>query len=276
MVREYRNEKVKNLKRLKSHLRLDLGSEEELIALGRNYLEHPIYPIICTPPLEILEGNRRHEGVLKVPPPLGGPEAIVPICITDEPMTEILKLEIQMQSAIHTRRLTWWEEYVGGSRWLELNPGATAEQLAMRYGRSAGMLSQILSASKVIGPVREAFKAGKMGPGVVYAISQVPEADQLDLLQQHLQGATRDQIVAESRKRRNGQNGQTGAKSTRMTCPIPGRKMVVQVSATDGFTLTQVIEAIQELMRELKKAADRSIDPKTFSRLMADLAKPTK
>jgi hypothetical protein len=71
------------------------GPREELRQLGRSYLRRPLYPIICRPDLEVAEGNRRLRGVLLE----AGPEAEVPICITSEPMSEAVKIEIEMSTA---------------------------------------------------------------------------------------------------------------------------------------------------------------------------------
>src|SRR5437588_587659 len=101
MARQYRNEKACNLKHTKNHLRKDLGSEEELRQLGRSYLNNPWYPLICRPDLEVVEGNRRLAGLLLE----HGPDAEVPICITDEVVSEAVKVEIQIESSIHQRGL---------------------------------------------------------------------------------------------------------------------------------------------------------------------------
>src|SRR5208337_1282021 len=113
------------LKHATNHIREAMGSEEELRALGSSYVHRPLNPIICLPDLEVVDGNRRLAGVL----PVAGPDVEVPVCITDEPVDESTKLEIMMESAIHTRGLSAYEEYLGASQWMERNPGATAEQL---------------------------------------------------------------------------------------------------------------------------------------------------
>ena len=56
-----------------------------------------------------------------------------------------MKLEIMLQSAIHTRRLSHYEEFVGFTKWLKLNPDATGETLAKRFNRTTSMVSRILS-----------------------------------------------------------------------------------------------------------------------------------
>lgn len=156
MNRQYKSEKVGRLRLTRNHIRTELGTDDELRQLGRSYLRRPLYPIICGPDLEVEDGNRRASGVLLE----AGPDAEVPICITSETVSEAVKLEIQMESAIHSRALSHYEQFLGGSRWLELNPGATAEQLGKRIGRSGSMMTRIMSLARCIPAVKEAAAAG--------------------------------------------------------------------------------------------------------------------
>jgi hypothetical protein len=122
MARRYSSMKAGKLKHTVNHIREAMGTHDELRALGASFVNRPVNPIICLPDLEVVDGNRRLAGVLLV----SGPEAEVPVCITDEQVDESARLEIQMESAIHTRGLSAYEEYLGASQWMERNPGATA------------------------------------------------------------------------------------------------------------------------------------------------------
>ncbi len=146
MTRKYGSVKAGKLKATANHIREAMGTEEEVRALGFSYIHRPLNPIICLPDLEVVDGNRRLAGVLLV----AGPDADVSVCITDEPLDDSAKLEIMMESAIHTRGLSAYEEYLGASQWMERNPGATAEQLGKRIGRKPAMMSRILSLSRCI------------------------------------------------------------------------------------------------------------------------------
>ncbi len=104
-------------------------------------MRRPLYHLITGTDWEVADGNRRLAGILLE----FGHDAEVPVCRTDEIVDETVKLEIMLQSAIHTRALMPYEEYLGYTRWLELNKGVNAEKLAERIGRTAPMLSRILS-----------------------------------------------------------------------------------------------------------------------------------
>ena len=137
---------------------------------------------------------------------VAGPDAEVPVCITDEPVNESVKLEIMMESAIHTRGLSHYEEYFGASQWMELNPGATAEQLGERIGRKPAMMSRMLSLSRCVPAVKEAAASGLLGVTEWYEFSKCPEQQQKELLAARLSGqvSTRDQLARAARKCRSG------------------------------------------------------------------------
>src|SRR5215469_6068188 len=110
MTRQYTTRKAGDLKRPATYIRQGQGTEEELRQLGRSFIDRPLHPLIVSVALEIYDGNRRHAGVLLA----AGPTAEVPVCITDEPWSEAVKLEIQMESALHQRELSHYEQFLGG------------------------------------------------------------------------------------------------------------------------------------------------------------------
>ena len=151
--------KAGKLKHTANHIREAMGTEEELRALGASFVNRPVNPIICLPDLEVVDGNRRLAGVLLV----AGPEAEVPVCITDERVDESARLEIMIQSAIHTRGLSAYEEYLGASQWMERNPGATAEDpenirtTSMMDDCNARALTPLRKSSDGVQPPRSFF-----------------------------------------------------------------------------------------------------------------------
>src|SRR5580692_6990973 len=112
-MREYLRVKAGQLKHPKEYIRQSMGPEEDVRCLGRNYSSQPWYPIICSLDWEVADGNRRLEGVLLEL----GRDTEVPVCRTDEIVDESVKLEIMLQSAIHTRGLSHYEQFLGFARW---------------------------------------------------------------------------------------------------------------------------------------------------------------
>ena len=250
------------------YIRDNMGTEEELRQLGRSYLHRPLNPIICRQDrdvLEVLDGNRRLAGVLLV----AGPEAEVPVCITDERLDESAKLEIMIQSAIHTRGLSAYEEFLGASQWMERNPGATAEGLGERIGRKPAMMSRILSLGRCIPAVKEAAKAGLLGVTEWNEFSKCSEQQQQELLAARLSGqvSSRDQLAQAARKHRNG--SAQAVKLSRVKIAMP--QATVVISGME-LSMAEVVDLLAETLKEARKAADQ-FDVKTWQSMMKDKAK---
>jgi hypothetical protein len=266
MTRQYTNAKAEKLKRTGNHIRQNMGSDEELRQLGGDYLARPLYPIIVSAHLEVYDGNRRLAGVLLT----AGPEAELPVCITDELWSEAVKLEIQMESAAHTRSLSAYEMFVGCKKWLELNTGATAGELARRIHVTEAYLSKLLSLDRCIPAVKEAAAAGKIGLSDWYAISR-GEAEQATLLAAKLNGATRDELESRGRKARNGDN--PAVRVSRVKCAMPSGVNVSFAGAGGGLSLDDLIDTLGALLKECRKAQEQGLDSKTFQAVLRDKAK---
>lgn len=268
MARRYASMKAGKLKHTANHIREAMGSDDELRSLGASFVNRPVNPIICLPDLEVVDGNRRLAGVLLV----AGPEAEVSVCITDERVDDSVKLEIMMQSAIHTRGLSAYEEYVGASQWMERNPGATAEQLGERIGRRPAMMSRLLSLSRCVAAVKEAAASGSLGVTEWYELSKCPEQQQQELLAARLSGqvSSRDQLAQAARKHRNGKT--PTVKLSRVKIAMP--QATVVISGTE-LSMAEVVELLAETLKEARKAADQ-FDVKTWQSMMKDKAKSAK
>jgi ParB family chromosome partitioning protein len=262
VTRRHTTVKAGKLKRTANHIRQTVGTGEELGQLGRSFLDRPLYPIIATSELEILDGNRRQAGVLLV----AGPEAEVPVCLTDEPWSDAVKLEIQMESAEHQRGLSPYELYLGASQWLALNNGATARNLAEKIQLHEGHLSKVLSLAKCTPAWHEAASAGRVGVSDWSEAAKVSEREQRELLEMKLRGASRDQLARHARQRRNGD--QPKVRTSRLKCEL-GRNLSVIV-AGDNLGMDEVIEALGTAQKEARKARDQNLDVKTWSAVMRD------
>jgi ParB-like chromosome segregation protein Spo0J len=264
MARKYGTLKAGKLKKTTNHIREGMGTEEELRQLGRSFLQRPIHPIVCRDDFEIVDGNRRLAGVLLE----AGPDADVPVCITDESLDESAKLEIMMASAIHTRGLSAFEEYLGASQWMERNPGATAEQLGERIGRKPAMMSRILSLGRCVPAVKEAAASGQLGVTEWNALSTCSEEKQLELLADRLSGklSNRDQLAQASKGVRRG-NGKPSVKLTRVKCVLPSSGVSI-IASGEGLSLDDLIDSFSEAQKEARKARDGGQDIKAFQAVM--------
>jgi hypothetical protein len=262
--RTYADKPARLLKRTGKHVRIDLGDEEELRRLGRSFLARPINPIIVTQDLEICDGNRRYEGVM-----LENPDAEVPVCITDEAITSASLLEIQVESAAHTRGLSDGEYYIACTEWLSLNPSATAKDLAARIHRDESTLCKILSLSRGIQAVKDAAMAGLIGYAKWWPICKLPPEEQAAALAACLGGATRDELQRRGRKNGNGRAATVKASSIPV---ILGSGITVLFKA-EGLTLAMALEAVADIKQELKQGIDFNHDARTFAVLMKKRAR---
>jgi hypothetical protein len=255
-MRDYLQAKAGQLKHTKNYIRQTMGSEEELRCLARDYSKRPLYPIICGLDWEVVDGNRRLAGVLEE----FGPDAEVPICRTDEVVDDATKLEIMLQSAIHTRALQPFEEFLGYTKWLEINRGASAEALAGRIGRTASMMSRILSLRRTILPIREAAEAGLIGPAEWSEYAKCDERQQHEMWSARVAGElnNRDDVARAGRKARGG-NG-TAVRLNRVKCPLPNATVIV---TGDALRLDDAIEACIAATRAMKAAREEGLDAKT-------------
>ena len=263
MARKYGIVKVGKLKHTANYIRKDMGTEDELRQLARSFLNRPLNPIICLPDLEIGDGNRRAAGVLL----LAGPDAEVPVCITDEPLDDSAKIEIMLESAIHTRGLSDYEEFNGADQWLERNKDSTAEELGKRIGRAPSSMSRLLSLRRCVPAVKEAAAAGSIGITEWHLLSTCNEQQQHEFLgaRQSGQITSRDELARLVKKTRTGK---PEVKVSRVNFILPASGVRILVSGA-GQSLDDLFESLTESLREVRKARDQAMDIRAFQAVMA-------
>ena len=264
MTRKFLMIKVGLLKPAANYIRKDMGTEEELQQLGRSYLERPVNAIICSSDYVMRDGHRRKAGAQSV----AGPNAEVLVCMTDEPIDESGRLEIMLESAIHTRGLSFYEEYIGVSQLKERNPGATAEQLGERIGRKPAMMSRILSLGRCIPAVKEAAAAGLLGITEWNEFSKCSEERQQELLAEWKAGriTTRDELARVVKRSRSASKPAVKVSRVNFVLPTSGVRVVVSGA---GQSLDDLHESLSESLREVRKARDQAMDIRAFQAVMA-------
>lgn len=262
MARRYDTKPARLLKRTSNHGRADLGDALELEQLGRSYLARPINPIICMEhedgTLEVLDGNRRVAAILPI-----DPDAELPICITDEPITDAAKLEIQDESDAHTKRLTDAERYDIANAWLALNPGATAKAYAERVHRDESAVSMILSLDRCIEDVKDAARRGLIGYSKWGEIAKLPPWQQPDMLADVLNGATRKALRDKGRKLRRGEDSPSATETANAVAFPLGSGFSFAVRGP-GLSLDAAIEQAEKALAWMKAARDDGHDAKTI------------
>ena len=169
---------------------------DELEELAASLIQKQHVPLLAKTDGTILDGYRRWSAAM-----LDGKPEQLDCIITDEPLTAGQVKEIQLVTALHRADLKPYEQYLACRDWLELNPGATAKDLAAKINRDPSMLVRILSLGGCIPAVQEAAAEGKLGPSVWYEIKKLPgEEEQQAMLAATLAGESRDQLERRGRK----------------------------------------------------------------------------
>ncbi len=196
----------------------------------------------------------------------------VPTVILHKEMTEGQYLTLQMLENVQRSDLSPYDLWQGCVRLLAANPGWQHQDLGKALSLSPSTVTRILSASRVIPAWLEEFRKGTVGSSDLYAASKLPEADQAGLLLLRLNGASRDQIEAAGKRARRAVMAAPAAKISKGRFQVPGKSATVVVTG-DDLSLTEIVEILQELVKEAAKASQKGLDAKTFERVCRDLAK---
>ncbi|HEY7327644.1 MAG TPA: ParB N-terminal domain-containing protein [Gemmataceae bacterium] len=239
--------------------------EQELRLLGESLKKKQLVPGIARKNGMIVDMERRWLAARLV-----GIPALDVILVEDD-VTEAQIKEIQLETALHRADLKPYEVYCGCKEWLRHHPAATAREMAAAIVRKEDYVSKVLSLDRCIQPVKDAAAEGKLGLSDWYAISRVPESDQAVLLAAKLNGASRDELESRGRKARNG--GTPSVRVARVRCQMPSGVLVTLAGKGDGMTISDIIEELNLLIKEAKRAQEQGLDSKTFSAVMRDKAK---
>jgi ParB/RepB/Spo0J family partition protein len=244
-------------------VRLDSGTEAELIALAESWLRLPIHPIIVRPDGTVADGNRRLDGLERK----GVTE--VEVFITDENLTDDKMDEIALLSAIHRKGLSDYERVLAMKRLVAARPDWSKKRLAEELRMDPSMVTKMLPAGELIPAAEEAFKAGLIGIGDRYNIALLPLAEQQAPLELKLSGASRDEVARESRKRRS-MPSLARVRTSRIKCPLPSGQLVT-VSGEE-VSLEEAIESLGEALKQMKAALAKNLNVKTAMAFWKDIA----
>lgn len=238
--------------------------EAELFRFGESLKVKQLQPVLCQPDGTIIAGERRLRAAMLVE--MTHLEAKV----ADEQLSESEIRVWQLTENMQREDLTGYEQWLGCTELMVLNPGWKQKDLADRLHLSESMIVRLLSPSKCSEQWQEALRDGTVGISDCYAASKLPPTEQAGLLVLRLSGASRDAIEAAGRKSRNGNTPLVRA--SRIKCPLPGGVNVI-VSGNE-MTLDEIIDALVEASKEARKARDQGLHAKTFEASMRDRHRP--
>lgn len=261
--------------------------EAELRSLARSVMKRQIHPFIILPDDFILDGECRWRGLM-----LENPEFEVDVIVVDRELAPGETGELQLISALHSTSLTPFDQSVACKEWMEHNPNATVKELAEKIDRDPSMLTRLNALWKTNPAVVKAAEEGKIGPKAWYQISLLPAEEHSALLEMYLSGMSSGQITDLIRQKRQdalaGHTAETREdlvkqaaeekRSTTLTGKVNKVKCVLtsgfQVTVTgDGVSLETSIDALNETIKEMKRARELGYTAKTFAAAMRDKAK---
>ena len=239
----------------------EVKDDSDLLALGQSLLVRQLQPVIARTNGTLVAGHRRLRAAILVGKPT------LDVIITDENLTDSQIRLIQLAENVHRAALTANEMCDALEEMLRLNPEWNAKTLAENVHLDPSSITRYLSRSKCVAVVKEAFSAGKIGVGDMYAISKLDESSQPSLLALKLSGASRDVIEQAGRKRRNGITPAVKLSRVKITM----RQATVVLSGKE-LSMAEVVDLLAETLKEARKAADQ-FDVKTWQSMMKDKAK---
>jgi ParB/RepB/Spo0J family partition protein len=196
----------------------------------------------------------------------------LPCIIVTQSLSPGQVLAMQMATVMHRADISGYEKWQACERLLKLNPSWQQKDLVPNLGVKDSMVVRLLSPGKCLQAWQDALKEGKVGISDCYEASKLDPKAQTEMLALKLSGASRDAIARAGRKHRNGNgagNGDT-VRLSRVRCPLPSG---VQVTvAGKELSLADFIEALSDLIKEARRAADQGLDIKTLAAVTRDKA----
>jgi ParB family transcriptional regulator, chromosome partitioning protein len=250
-MREHTRKPLSFFERDKNVRRKD-RTEVDLRELGKSLRERQLAPVWAKSDGTLLIGYGRLDAAK-----LEGLEAL-DVVIMDEPLTEADVLIIQAQENMLRQDLSDFEKVHIVERLRALCPKLMAKDIAERLHVDPSTITRLMSVSKVIPAVREAFEAGAITLSHTYELYKLDPKQQHELLAVAVNGGSRDAISTERRKRRNGNN--SGVRLNRVKCPLPNATVVV---TGDSIGLEEAIDAVLAAAKEMKRARDAGHDARS-------------
>jgi ParB/RepB/Spo0J family partition protein len=232
--------------------------EESLRRLGESLKMRQLQPVLAQPDGTVIAGERRLRAAQLV-----GLETLE-VKIADRQLSDSETKLWQLTENMQREDLAGYEKWLACTEILAMNVDWHAKDLAEHLSLDPSSITRLLSASKTLGPVQDAFKEGKLGVSDVYAISKLPPADQLGLLALKLSGASRDALEEAGRKARSGPK--PAAKLSRAQLVLTsGIKIVVSGAA---ICIDSLLDAFADAARELRKAREQNLSVKTLEAVL--------
>jgi ParB family chromosome partitioning protein len=242
--------------------RSDYGSTETLRQLGESLRVRQLQNVWITEAKVLVIGYRRYRAAKLV-----GLKTLR-ATVTDEKLTPSEIRLIQLTEDMFR------QDWKAADRWracvelMKLNPGWQNKDLAAHLKVDAGTVTRLLSPSKCIPAVQEAFEAGRLSFSDTTAIAKADsEAEQHDMLKAKLSGASRDDLEDRVKGRRKS------SRPVLVRVPIPLASDLSVTVAGKDLSLKGVAKALKDAMKAVREGERDNQSVPTFVRARADKVK---
>lgn len=207
----------------------------------------------------VVSGHRRLAALRR----LGASEA--PCVVADGPLTDDAVLAEQLAENIHRSDLDPVSEAEAFRRYLSLR-NVTAAQAAAELNVSPARISRALPLLELPPAIREAVQGGAVAKETAYHLARLPDGPDRDALLTHaLAGTlTRDKAARAARKPVGDDPASAAVK--RVACRLTGGRTLTLAGA--GLHLDALIDALEEVLKEARKARTQGLDVVTLVKVL--------
>jgi hypothetical protein len=246
-------------------LRDDEGEAAELDRLGDSLRKRQDSPLLIgqEPENEVYDGNRRLRAALRK-----GIEFLDAVRLPFKPTADQVQ-EIFLRTAVHRKGLSDFEKFRAVKQIALAHPDWNRKQLAEHLDLEPPEVTKLLSEG--CPEVEEAFSQGRIGLSVRYELIRFPIAEQPALLAAKLAGVTtRDGLAAKARRGRI--ESESAARVQRAKIPV-GDGITVTVAGQGSLTIEQILDALSDAAKEVRRARDQGLSIKTLSAVARERAR---
>lgn len=176
--------------------------------------------------------------------------------------SELLLTQLTINGVRHA--LNPVDEYEAFARLAKLK-NWNASELAAGMAVSNAEVTRVLAIGKLSKEEQQLVREGKIAKSAAYALARMNPEQRATSVRKAASGElSRDELNAQARKKCKAEI----AKTQRVNCSLAGGTVSLQSSA--GLNLGNVIDLLEELLRECRKARTQGLDATTFARVLRD------
>ena len=238
-----------------SNLRDDLGDEQELLLLGESLRVRQLQPVLALADGTVIAGFRRIAAARLV-----GLESLL-VTIYDSPLSPEELKTIQFTENFHRLGMNGYAIWKCLDDMLKANPGWGPKELCNCLKMHPSAVTKYLSPSKCIPAWQEALRHEEVCIADCYPASQLPESEQVRLLEMKRSGANRDTLARAVRKSKSSSN-RSVVRSSRVTIPLSSGSRVM--FSGRNHSLPELVDVLNECLAVVRDGIKRRLDVKLF------------